>query len=70
MQKWIGIEDVNVKPTGPKTNSTWEHDYNKGGVVETGDIARRPGEVPPLSGPTPQGIVALLNQPKQVNIGS
>ena len=26
-----------------------------GGSIETGNIARRPGAVPPLSGPTPQG---------------
>jgi hypothetical protein len=41
----------------------------EGGIIETGDIARRPGAVPPLSGPNPEGIVALLNQPKQVSIG-
>jgi len=44
----------------------------KGGVVETGNIAREPGLVPPLSGPTPQGegIVGLFSNPKQVNVGS
>ena len=43
---------------------------NAGGVVETGNIARRPGAVPPLSGPTPQGrgIVGLFSSPKRVNI--
>ena len=45
---------------------------NTGGVVETGNIAREPGLVPPLSGPTPQGegIVGLFSNPKQVNVGS
>jgi hypothetical protein len=43
---------------------------NTGGVVETGNIARRPGAVPPLSGPTPQGsgIVGLFSSPKRVNV--
>ncbi len=43
-----------------------------GGIIETGNIARRPGAVPPLSGPTPQGegIVGLFSNPKQVNVGS
>ena len=27
----------------------------EGGIIETGNIARRPGAVPPLSGPDPQG---------------
>jgi hypothetical protein len=42
----------------------------KGGIIETGNIARRPGAVPPLSGPTPQGrgIVGLFSSPKRVNI--
>ena len=41
-----------------------------GGIIETGNIARRPGAVPPLSGPTPQGtgIVGLFSSPKRVNI--
>jgi len=41
-----------------------------GGIIETGNIARRPGAVPPLSGPTPQGsgIVGLFSNPKRVNI--
>jgi len=76
MQKWIGIEDVNPKPTGPRTSNFDFEDggydeFNQGGEVETGNIARRPGEVPPLSGPTPQGegIVGLFSQPKQVRIG-
>jgi len=45
---------------------------NTGGIVETGNIARRPGAVPPLSGPDPQGsgIVGLFSNPKQVNVGS
>ena len=45
---------------------------NTGGVVETGNIAREPGLVPPLSGPTPQGegIVGLFSNPKQVNMRS
>jgi hypothetical protein len=44
----------------------------EGGIIETGNIARRPGAVPPLSGPTPQGsgIVGLFSSPKQVNVGS
>ena len=43
---------------------------NTGGVVETGNIARRPGAVPPLSGPNPQGtgIVGLFSNPKRVNV--
>ena len=42
----------------------------EGGIIETGNIARRPGAVPPLSGPTPQGsgIVGLFSNPKQVNV--
>ena len=42
----------------------------EGGIIETGNIARRPGAVPPLSGPTPQGtgIVGLFSSPKQVNV--
>jgi hypothetical protein len=42
----------------------------EGGIIETGNIARRPGAVPPLSGPTPQGggIVDLFSSPKRVNI--
>ena len=41
-----------------------------GGIIETGNIARRPGAVPPLSGPNPQGqgIVGLFSNPKRVNI--
>jgi len=41
-----------------------------GGIIETGNIARRPGAVPPLSGPTPQGtgIVGLFSNPKRVNV--
>ena len=41
-----------------------------GGVIETGNIARRPGAVPPLSGPDPQGrgILGLFSSPKRVNI--
>jgi hypothetical protein len=44
----------------------------EGGIIETGNIARRPGAVPPLSGPNPQGsgIVGLFSNPKQVNVGS
>ena len=44
----------------------------EGGIIETGNIARRPGAVPPLSGPTPQGtgIVGLFSNPKRVNVGS
>ena len=43
----------------------------EGGIIETGNIARRPGAVPPLSGPTPQGsgIVGLFSNPKRVNVG-
>ena len=44
-------------------------DFAEGGEVETGAIARRQSAVAPLSGPDPQGIGALLNQPKQVSIG-
>jgi len=42
----------------------------EGGIIETGNIARRPGAVPPLSGPNPQGtgIVGLFSNPKRVNI--
>jgi hypothetical protein len=42
----------------------------EGGIIETGNIARRPGAVPPLSGPTPQGsgIVGLFSSPKRVNV--
>ena len=42
----------------------------EGGIIETGNIARRPGAVPPLSVPTPQGtgIVGLFSSPKRVNI--
>jgi hypothetical protein len=42
----------------------------EGGIIETGNIARRPGAVPPLSGPTPQGsgIVGLFSNPKRVNV--
>jgi len=42
----------------------------EGGIIETGNIARRPGAVPPLSGPTPQGagIVSLFSSPKRVNV--
>ena len=42
----------------------------EGGIIETGNIARRPGAVPPLSGPNPQGtgIVGLFSSPKQVNV--
>ena len=42
----------------------------EGGIIETGNIARRPGAVPPLSGPTPQGrgILGLFSSPKRVNI--
>ena len=43
---------------------------NTGGIIETGNIARRPGAVPPLSGPTPlgRGILGLFSSPKRVNI--
>ena len=40
-----------------------------GGIIETGQIARRPGAVPPLSGPSPDGIMSLYSNPKQVNVG-
>ena len=42
----------------------------EGGIIETGNIARRPGAVPPLSGPDPQGsgIVGLFSSPKRVNV--
>ena len=39
-----------------------------GGIIETGEIARRPGAVPPLSGPAPDGIMSLYSNPKQVNV--
>ena len=44
--------------------------HAEGGLIETGNIARRPGAVPPLSGPTPQGrgILGLFSSPKRVNI--
>jgi predicted GNAT family acetyltransferase len=41
---------------------------NTGGIIETGEIARRPGAVPPLSGPAPDGIMSLYSNPKQVNV--
>jgi len=41
----------------------------EGGIIETGNIARRPGAVPPLSGPSPDGIMSLYSNPKQVNVG-
>ena len=41
----------------------------EGGIIETGKIARRPGAVPPLSGPSPDGIMSLYSNPKQVNVG-
>jgi hypothetical protein len=41
----------------------------EGGIIETGEIARRPGAVPPLSGPSPDGIMSLYSNPKQVNVG-
>ena len=40
-----------------------------GGIIETGQIARRPGAVPPLSGPASDGIMSLYSNPKQVNVG-
>jgi len=67
MKKWIGVE---VKESTFPPSARIYEDFAEGGEVETGNIARRPGAVPPLSGPNPQGIVALLNQPKQVSIGS
>ena len=51
------------------------HKYRKGirgggmQTVQTGNIARRPGAVPPLSGPSPDGIMSLYSNPKQVNVG-
>ena len=44
------------------------HKKLTGGIIETGNIARRPGAVPPLSGPDPQGsgIVGLFSNPKRV----
>ena len=41
----------------------------EGGIIETGNIARRPGAVPPLSGPDPEGIMTLYSNPKQVKVG-
>ena len=69
MKDWVGVE---VKEsTFPPSPRIYE-DFAEGGEVETGNIARRPGAVPPLSGPTPQGegIVGLFSNPKQVSIGS
>jgi hypothetical protein len=40
----------------------------EGGIIETGQIARRPGAVPPLSGPDPEGIMTLYSNPKQVKV--
>jgi hypothetical protein len=42
----------------------------EGGIIETGNIARRPGAVPPLSGPDPQGsgIIGLFSRPKRVKV--
>jgi hypothetical protein len=42
--------------------------FNTGGEVETGAIARRQSLVPPLAGPTPQGIMGLYSAPKQVRV--
>ena len=69
MKEWIGVE---VKEsTHPPGVNIYEK-FAEGGEIETGNIARRPGAVPPLSGPTPQGegIVGLFSNPKQVSIGS
>ena len=47
---------------------TWQKKA-RGGTVETGDIARRQSQVPPLAGPDPQGIMGLYSAPKQVRVG-
>jgi hypothetical protein len=72
MQKWIGVEDAQT--TGPKTsNYDFEEggyeEFNTGGEVETGAIARRQSLVPPLAGPNPQGIMGLPSDIKQVRVG-
>jgi len=66
MKEWIGVE---VKESTFPPSARIYEDFAEGGEVETGAIARRQSAVPPLSGPDPQGIGALLNQPKQVSIG-
>ena len=74
MKEWIGVEvKESTHPGGVNTVAAGYDDvFAEGGEVETGNIARRPGAVPPLSGPTPQGegIVGLFSNPKQVSIGS
>jgi len=66
MKEWVGVE---VKESTFPPSPRIYQDFAEGGEVETGAIARRQSAVAPLSGPDPQGIVALLNQPKQVSIG-
>ena len=74
MKEWIGVEvKESTHPAGVNTVAAGYDDvFAEGGEVETGNIARRPGAVPPLSGPNPQGegIVGLFSNPKQVSIGS
>jgi hypothetical protein len=63
-QEIIGGEVPNWVPK----DTTW-HKKAKGGTVETGAIARRQSQVPPLAGPNPQGIMGLPSDVKQVRVG-
>jgi hypothetical protein len=69
MKEWVGVEVKESAQSPVNTVAAGYDEFAEGGEVETGAIARRQSAVPPLSGPDPQGIVALLNQPKQVSIG-
>ena len=55
-------------PNWVPKDTTW-HKKAKGGTVETGAIARRQSQVPPLAGPNPQGIMGLPSDVKQVRVG-
>jgi len=71
---WLGdspneMIDGDVPDWVPK-DKMWDPTKKaEGGIIETGNIARRPGAVPPLSGPSPDGIMSLYSNPKQVNVG-
>jgi hypothetical protein len=68
---WLG-DPANEMIEGDVPDWVPKDDWPKkaaGGIIETGEIARRPGAVPPLSGPSPDGIMSLYSNPKQVNVG-